>query len=257
MKKIYLAALTLAMTACVSNDDLNPVDNYGYIDVKVSNDPIVETRAIVSSTELPNWNVKVTKGNDQKFNEEVSKLSSKSFEAGTDYSLEVYNYVDDNAAHSDNENWGAARYNGRVEGFEVKNGQTNEAYINCGSAQNTRVVVEYNESFTNKVEQGYSLTTSSGNRSHIFNSTTSGKHAYYTAGSEISYTLAFKFLGQSGEKTVSGKINSESTLGGKENKIKVQMNTNGSITLKVEYEDFTTALKDLIIDGGTGQEQIK
>ena len=62
---------------------------------------------------------------------------------------------------------------------------------------------------------------------------------------------------QSGEKTVSGKINSESTLGGKENKIKVQMNTNGSITLKVEYDDFTTALKDLIIDGGTGQEQIK
>ena len=35
------------------------------------------------------------------------------------------------------------------------------------------------------------------------------------------------------------------------------MNTNGSITLKVEYDDFTTALKDLIIDGGTGQEQIK
>ena len=36
MKKIYLAALTLAMTACVSNDDLNPVDNYGYIDLNVS-----------------------------------------------------------------------------------------------------------------------------------------------------------------------------------------------------------------------------
>ena len=45
MKKIYLAALTLAMTACVSNDDLNPVDNYGYIDVNVSNDPVMVTRA--------------------------------------------------------------------------------------------------------------------------------------------------------------------------------------------------------------------
>ena len=44
MKKIYLAALTLAMTACVSNDDLNPIDNYGYIDVNVSNDPVMVTR---------------------------------------------------------------------------------------------------------------------------------------------------------------------------------------------------------------------
>ena len=44
MKKIYFAALALALTACVSNEDLNPVDNYGYIDLNVSNDPIVETR---------------------------------------------------------------------------------------------------------------------------------------------------------------------------------------------------------------------
>ena len=62
MKKIYLAALTLAMTACVSNDDLNPVDIYGYIDVNVSNDPIVETRTTPTSVNINNKNWFVTIG---------------------------------------------------------------------------------------------------------------------------------------------------------------------------------------------------
>ena len=57
MKKIYLAALTLALTACVSNDDLNPVDNYGYIDLNVSNDPIVETKAVQINGK--SWIVKI------------------------------------------------------------------------------------------------------------------------------------------------------------------------------------------------------
>ena len=57
MKKIYLAALTLAMTACVSNDDLNPVENYGYIDLNVSNDPIVETKAVTINNK--SWTVMI------------------------------------------------------------------------------------------------------------------------------------------------------------------------------------------------------
>ena len=68
MKKIYLAALTLAMTACVSNEDLNPVDNYGYIDVNVSNDPVMVTRAEGENTDnkvvenLEEWYITTKQG---------------------------------------------------------------------------------------------------------------------------------------------------------------------------------------------------
>jgi hypothetical protein len=95
MKKIYLAALTLAMTACVSNDDLNPVDNYGYIDLNVSNDPVMVTRAEQTVSDLNEWTVTA----DGETNYELNSLTDNRVKAGT-YSITAKNATDITTANS-------------------------------------------------------------------------------------------------------------------------------------------------------------
>lgn len=248
MKKIFFTAMVLGMclTAC-TNDDLQTETPYGHISLNVSNAPVIETRATVGADELQNWTVVVKQGDTEKFNGSANTLPGKSFAAGA-YNVAAYNYATDDAAHAVNEGWGAARYEGNTD-VQVVAGKTTAAEISCGKAKNSRIGVVFNESFTSAVAKDYALGVTCGERDFVFDADNAGKKAYYSAGVTVNFVLTYTFQGK--DKTASGTI---TTVAGTEHSINVKLNTNGSISFSITYEDFTTTDEDVTIDGGSGEQ---
>lgn len=249
MKKIYLAALTLAMTACVSNDDLNPVDNYGYIDLNVSNDPIVETRVTVSDTELSNWNVEVKKGSETKFTGKANQLPNQSFTAGEDYTLTVYNCTEAEATNG----YGQARWEGNTKNaFKITEGVASQVNIDCQGAQNSKIGATFNltDNFSN-----YKIILDPNTRNlDIANAET---FAYFPAGN-VTFNFTYDYTDPSGTKsegkTISGTITCEAS---KLHTIKITSDESGTIKLSINYDDFTDGGDvELQFNAATG-EQVK
>ena len=246
MKKIYLAALTLAMTACVSNDDLNPVDNYGYIDVNVSNDPIMQTRGTQVVSDLNNW---VVLASDNSVETEDIRLTTAStkVKAGK-YTVSAKSHASAAEALTDNHDWGAAYYEGTSGEVTVTAGQPADAVVNCGTAKNARLKVQFSliGNFT-----GYSLTAE---RGLVFNSENAASAlAYYAATEEVDYTLKYKY-NNGAEKTITGKITMKGAA--TENTISIASNDNGTISVTVNYDDTfgTGNSQNLEFDAATGEE---
>lgn len=243
MKKIYFAALAMGLTACVSNEDLNPVDNYGYIDVNVSNDPIMQTRAATEVADLSAWIVKANNGSE----DITLTTASTKVKAGT-YTVSAKSHESEAVALLANDGWGAAYYEGTSGEVTVTAGQPADAVVNCGTAMNARLKVQFSliGNFT-----GYSLTAE---RGLVFNSENAAYAlAYYAATEEVEYTLKYKY-NNGAEKTITGKI----TMNGAatENIISIASNDNGTISVTVNYDDtFQTGnSKDLEFDAATGEE---
>lgn len=246
MKKIYLAALTLAMTACVSNDDLNPVDNYGYIDVNVSNDPIMQTRGAQVVPDLSNWVVLASDNSDETEDIRLTTASTK-VKAGT-YTVSAKSHESEAVALLANDGWGAAYYEGTSGEVTVTAGQPADAVVNCGTAMNARLKVQFSliGNFT-----GYSLTAE---RGLVFNSENAASAlAYYAATEEVEYTLKYKY-NNGAEKTITGKI----TMNGAatENIISIASNDNGTISVTINYNDSFGEGNNSIItfDAATGEQ---
>lgn len=251
MKKIYLAALTLAMTACVSNEDLNPVDNYGYIDVNVSNDPIVETRATIDGKD---WIVKI--------GEEDYDGPYQAFEAGT-YSIVVKTH--DNVYSANEKNtWGEPYYDNQNEGqndqVRVVAGTTVSSTINCGSAKNARISVQFTEQFTNvfktykfKITSPRELTFDETNK-YINENDPNNKYAYFNGSESLTVTLLYDKAENAENPNLS--ISPEITLGaaGTEKIIYVTANTHGNIQLNITTTGFDTTTETLTFDAATGNQ---
>ena len=226
MKKIYLAALTLAMTACVSNDDLNPVDNYGYIDVNVSNDPIVETRAEVN--DLTNWIVTI--------GETEYKGTGQAFAAG-EYNVSVTTHTDVDAANSANSPWGEAFYNnvGSNDKVTVVAGKRVTANAICGAAKNARMNVEFTDNFKN-VFDNYSLVIS--DPRGITYDGIDDHASYFLPSEEVTFTIKYKY-GEDEKETREQKV----TIGdaGTEKILTITSNTDGNIEVNISTTDFSQA----------------
>lgn len=227
MKKIYLAALTLAMTACVSNEDLNPVDNYGYIDVNVSNDPVMVTRDIQSVGDLTLWTIKT------KFGEEDMQdwAVDKAYKEGN-YTVYVQNYADDDAWKEANEKYGAAFYKGDTE-VKVEAGKTNEATIDCGRAKNAKLTVtiaDMPSAFTDvkliaKRDSENSLEFSESNKK---------TEAFFGNDETVNYSIYYTYNQENKEI-----LNQQITMKGAatDNVITISANDNGLISVTITYDD--------------------
>lgn len=249
MKKNLLAvmAVVMGMASC-TNENLMEVaePGYGYIAVNVSNDPVV-TRATVTQEQLANWTIVVTNGESINcFSGAANELSSRAFAAGN-YTLMAYNYQNDADAHEVNDGWGDARYAGTVTPVVVVAGGTATPTIACGTAKNARISVVFNESFTTAVQEGYSLVTNYDTRTHTFPPTNGDKKAYYPADVDVNYTLSYTYKGEA--RTATGTIR---TVAGTEHQLNVKMNTNGTISVSITYDDFTTSGSDITIDAAGG-----
>lgn len=256
MKKNLTIILAAALAcACTKEEPAINLSEYGYIDLGVATEEVTKASSPVSAGDLASWTVTVTEDGEPTpaFTGPANTLSSKAFPAG-EYSVSAYNYIDDATACTQNLNWGAARYAGSTSGnVNVTAGQSAQASIDCGKAQNARFSVQFEGSFLSIAEEdSYSLSTTDA-RSLTFNSANVGAKAYYAKNASVPYTLSYKF----GEdtKTVSGTL----TLGnaGTEKVIKIKGNSNGtiSISISVDSEFVSDGSQDITIDAVSGEKE--
>ena len=245
MKKNFLPiiALALSATACVSDADLDVADNKGYINVSVSADNSMETRAVQTVSDFSGWTVKV--------GETAWTGSTQGFSAGT-YTVTAMNYNDVAAALEANNSYGAAWYTGTQESVQITAGQQTSVTIQCGKAKNARVRAEIADNMPSISDVQIKVyKTGDSSRQPVLSTTNTT--AYFEASTEISYEISYQYNG--GSKTLSPQT---LTLGaaGYENVISIKSNQNGSINITVSYDgEFTpNGTSTITIDAATGEQ---
>lgn len=242
MKK-YLSTLLVAaaMLSACTNDNILDVASYGYLNLDLTTDNTVTTRAVQKVDGFSTWTVKVGKTD--------YTGPSQKFPAGT-YNVTASNYADLATANTAKGNWGDAFYSGSTS-VTLAAGETKNVTVACGTAKNARLAVSFslNEAITN-----CTLTAKKGDNDLVFNKTNaSTAKAYYDAVSTVNYSVSYTYGGV--PKTLTGK---SVTLGAAatEKKINITANDNGTITISVSYDDtFGDGGSDIItIDAATGEE---
>lgn len=246
MKKtlIFIAAAAMLCACTKQNGSLAEV-GYGYIDLGLSTDNEVVTKAEANVGDLTNWTVKVGG---------TSYTGAGQKIAAGKYTISASNYTDEATAIASNSGWGDAFYSGSTANVTVTAGQTTEASIACGKAKNARLAVEFalGSDFTD-----YKVTVTKEGVSNglVFNTeNASTAKAYFTAGKEnIAYSISYTY-----KEEAKTPINKTVTLGGAatEKKIRVASNTNGTITITVTRdEEFGDGGSESVtIDAATGAE---
>lgn len=245
MKKriLPIIALALSATACVSDADLDVADNKGYINVSVSADNSMETRASTTVDNIDSWIKKV---------DDVVWSSGTGYVAGS-HTVKVSNYESEIAALNANNGWGDMYFEGSTQ-VTVQQGQTSIATVDCGKAKNARLKVSFGTFPNTFSDIKITATTTNSSRtktSFEFTSTTS-QLAYFQVNESINYTLSWKI--NTNEKSTTGTI----VLAGAatENVITINPNSNGLIEIKISADsEFTNGTSEtIIIDAATGNE---
>lgn len=248
MKKILFAAMALGMcmTSCMNDEFPNAVQ-YGYINLNVSNDPTLQTRAVqtVSESDLSNWRIKT------KFEEEAEQIWSpqKAYKAGT-YVVSAKSHENEEAWKSANNGWGAAYYEGTDNEVIVTRGKTETAEIVCGTAKNAKLTVtiaEMPEAFDD-VEV---LAVRNEEKTLTFNGS-EGQQAFFKAGEEVKYSIHYTY--NDVPKIIDNKT---ITIAGAatNNIITIQANDNGLISVNIKYDDSfgEGESEDFTFDAATGE----
>ena len=250
MKKNFLPfiALALSATACVSDADLDVADNKGYINVSVSADNSMETRASKPVTDFSNWTIKVggTKWTS----------STQGIEAGT-YTVTATNYATIEDALTANAPYGEAWYSGEKESVQITAGKQTSVSIDCGKAKNARVRAEIAKNMPSISDVAIKVykrgETSRQPVLSIENTTAYFEASTESSSVEISYEISYKYNNQ--DKTLSTQT---LTLGagGYENIISIKSNQNGSISITVYCDnEFTpNGTSTITIDAATGEQ---
>lgn len=250
MKKNFLPiiALALSATACVSDADLDVADNKGYINVSVSADNSMETRASQKVTDFSNWTIKV--------GGTVWTSSTQGIEAGT-YTVTATNYATIEDALAANAPYGEAWYSGEKESVQITAGKQTSVSIDCGKAKNARVRAEIAGNMPSISDVAIKVykrgETSRQPVLSIENTTAYFEASTESSSVEISYEISYKYNNQ--DKTLSTQT---LTLGaeGHENIISIKSNQNGSINITVSYDgEFTpNGTSTITIDAATGEQ---
>ena len=220
MKKTLFSimAFTMAMVSCTNEEIPTPAEQYGYINVNVTNEPLEENVAQTRATVADYKTWVVTAG-------DIDLTKDNKVPAGT-YEVTAKSHTNMDAALALEDKWGVAYYEGSAKNIVVAAGQTATAEISCGKAKNGRITTSFNLAavFTDvSIEVGRELTFDKDNQS---------KKAYFEPG-EVSYTLKYKYNG-SEEKSIPGAV---TVAEGTEHIISVSSNSNGTITVNITYDD--------------------
>lgn len=252
MKKfsfLAMAAVAVAfgLSSCQSEVDMFETNGTGSIALKVNTaENVAVSRATVASDDT-DW--KVVVNSDAPIT--VKELSSKAYAAKEDNSLSVYNYASLNDALAANDNWGAAYWTGQTSStFNIVAGKAASVSVDCGKSKTSSLKVVFNETFTQVANSGFSLTATKDNRTLTYNASTGEKAGFFAYG-DITYSI---------NATVNGKSvnvsNKTLTLAeGTANTLTVKANTNGTISLTINYTDLETGVSDEVtIDAASGEE---
>ena len=248
MKKTFLfaALAALSMVSCMNEEfpTLTPTKGYGYINVNVSNDPVIETRAS-QQVSSDGWVIKTQlQGSETK----VDWAADKAYTAGT-YTVFAQNYADE-AWKAANENWGAAFYQGSGN-VTVVAGQTNSAIIDCETAKNAKLTVNIGElpsTFTD-----VNVVVKRSDDIHLTFPTEGHTEAFFEADETVYFYLSYKFKGDiRNTESATIKMRGAAT----HNIINVTANSNGliSVTIKVDESFGEGNSATITFDGATGNE---
>ena len=240
-KTFYAMALALVGLSSCTNEVLNDVDAMGTIVLSVSNDETV-TRTAKAVADLNGWIVKANNAS-----EDITLTTASTKVKAGKYTVSAKSHTDEDAALADNSGWGAAYYEGSTSDVVVEAGKTVPATVNCGTAKNARLKVQFSliSNFTE-----YSLTA---DRDLEFNASNyNSALAYYAATEVVGYTLSYNYNGT--PKEITGKI----TMNGAatENIISISSNDNGTISVTVNYDDTFSkgSESEIVFDAATGEE---
>lgn len=245
MKKLFtfaLAAATFVGFSACSNDEENVKANMGYIDLNVSTDQILTTRADADASTyyalISNGSDYVygTAGNYKLIGTELATTGfAVSNAQGTlSYEVAVANFAKETDWATANNGYGAAYYIGSAtSNVTLTPGSTTPVDISCGKAQNARFEI---------AAGGFAGTalkvTITDPRTLTFDKaatpSTISKVAYFTAGQTITYDVDYTINGKT--KKLEGK---SLQLGGAgtNNVLTIKSDQNGYISISITYDD--------------------
>ena len=268
MKKLFtftLAAATLIGFSACSNDEENVLSDKGYINLGVTIDNTLATRATQDAT-VADWYAVVTNGDgDAVFGTLATKaligttLATTPLNKGS-YNVAVANFADDDDWLTANGGFGAAYYEGSADNQEVKAGETKEVSISCGKSQNAKFSIAsggFNGSAL-KVDVTSPRTLSFDKACTTIGTPTNtapiNTDAFFAPKAELTYTITYTINGinkTSTAKTITlGDAGSASTL-------TISSDSNGklsviTITYNDEYGKGNN--QEIEINGATGNE---
>lgn len=248
MKKIFkyacaAVAATLSFTSCSNEVDMfEKAGKTAKIDLNITNDNAMLTRAVANVPDASNWYITV--GSNAQI--QVSSLSSQKYEAGT-YNISVSNYASEAAAITAND----AYYAGSLSDQTLVKGN-NTLTVACGKAQNCRVKADLSDLSDFEAIKDAKLTVK---QADVTDRVLDGENTtgYFYAGESktINYQLDYKYNGNDAT-ALTGSITNPAAA--TEYQVKVVTNSNGTITLTITYDtEFTTNTAETItIDAATG-----
>ncbi len=252
MKRILtiLSCTALLFTACQQTDEPILTDGKGHIQLRLSADNGVSTRAMQDVEDVSTWYAVVSNGSKTLYNEKIGEgLSAQTFEPGT-YAIRVRNYNDVDAANAAKSGWGDAYYTGSASDIEVSAGGTAYVHIACGRALNAKFRLDYSE-FSGVIN---ALTiTSPKALTFAYSDGTLANEAFFPPKSALTYTINYT-IGDETKTTEPQTL----TLGDAATvsilKIKSDIYGTLSISLTCDNEFERDAVSDITIDAASGKK---
>lgn len=258
MKKTFLfaALAALSMVSCTNNELPEAEPGYGYINVNVSNDVTVTTRAAEGGgesatnntvTDLRGWTVTAT---SQDNTTSLNSLTGNAVLAGS-YTVDARTATDMETATT-TDSYGIAYYQGEATNVSVTAGQTATANIACGKAKNSKLTLVNNlnssvftEVTLHATKGSQILTLPNGNNTSI----------YYNPSTETTYYITYRYNGETDVRTLKNGENNFTiniAQAGTDYQIILTSTDNGKINLNITYQDFTVSGTDFTFDAATG-----
>lgn len=249
MKKILFAAMALGMcmTSCMNDEFPNAVQ-YGYINLNVSNDPVMVTRAEGD----PNWQLSATK--DEVIYTGIVYGTNK-VPAGT-YAITAKSHASIDEANTKN-TYGEPYFEGESDETVISAGQSKNVVIDCGQAKNSKLTLVNNlnsDVFTNVKLNAITI-----NPNRELSLSSENSSAFYSIGTEVAYNISYTYNGSKEETTIdNNNENYKITINeaAKDYQIKLTSTDNGNIHVSVTYngEFDTIESEDFTIDAATGDK---
>ena len=228
-----------------------PVSNKGYIQLRLSADDALRTRAMQDVADVSSWYAIVSDETETLYDKQIgSELESIPFEPGT-YSISVRNYDNMDAANATNDGWGDAYHTGTASDIEVSAGGTAYVHIDCGRALNAKFRLDYSQ-FSGIIN---ALTiTESKPLIFAYADGTLAREAFFLPRTTLTYTIEYTLAGTT--KTTEPQT---LTLGeaATVSILSIKSNINGGITVSLTCDDEFEgdAEAEIVIDGVTGDTQ--
>jgi len=243
MKKFFMCAVavaaTMSLASCMNEEDMFKHNGIGTINLNITNDNLMVTRAVgVPSDLTANWIVTVRGQKASPY--EYTKNAGTALETTLNgVPADTYDIVAKSAASevdatSDTER-GTAFWSGSASGA-VTAGGTLDGTVVCGKPQNGKIEVTFSDDFTTAFPT-YNLAATVGETTINFNSTYPSA-AFFAANAEVSYVLTYGNSSVSGRYPVEGAAAKTITVArGTAHKLKFSTNNEGKITLSITYDD--------------------